>query len=138
MTTVSTNTFKAAGGALVETSLLLLSIGAFFLWVLNFQATQNPFLISVMGFYALGMLFAMPFIGAPRTTLGTVYATLFRVVGGMAYVLGMLCLLPYLFGVCAILAVHGIFHPHLGGVVLWLPVYLGLPAFFGYYARRGL
>lgn len=136
MSTVSTNVMKTATSALFEIACLFVSIGALTAAGVAFMDDVNPFNVSMLALYAFGVIAALGVVKSPVTVLGEIYAGVFKVVGGLFYVLGAFMSIPWMIGIFFILGNHGLGHEHALAILLWVPVYFGLPALVGLSGNR--
>lgn len=115
-------------GAVRDLGLIAASVLTWFVMVLKVEDGSDIFTLPVMGLYALGVLISAPVVANPTTTLGAAYGVVFKVIGLTGYGLRPLFLLIWVVGISLIVGVHGIDSPWAIASILWIPVYVGLPA----------
>lgn len=114
--------------AVRDLGLIAASVLTWFVMVLQVEDGSDIFTLPVMGLYALGVLISAPVVATPTTGLGVAYGVVFKVIGLLGYGLRPLFLLLWVVGVSLIVGVHGIDSPWAMASILWIPVYVGLPA----------
>ena len=119
---------RSVFGAVRDLGLIAASVFTWFLMVIRIEDGSEIFTVPVMGLYALGVLLSVPVVGNPTTGLGAVYSGAFRAIGLVGYVAGRFLTILWVLGFCMIIAVNGLDAPYALASVLWLPVYVGLPA----------
>lgn len=136
MTTASTNVVKVYSAVLFELACLFVSIGSLVAFSYLFLDEVHPADFSMVALYSLGLFAAWAVVKNPVTILGSIYAGIFKVVGGFTYVLGIFLIVPWLIGVAAILSNKGLDSEYAMIVIFWLPIYFGLPAMIGLSGRH--
>lgn len=114
--------------AVRDLGLIAASALTWFVMVLQVRDGSVIFDLPVIGLYALGVLLSAPVVARPTTGLGAAYGVVFNVVGLLCLGLFRLFLVIWIVGISLIVGVHGIDSPWAIASILWIPVYVGLPA----------
>lgn len=136
MTTVSTNTTAHVGSNILQVASVIMSALCFVYFWDNFVHNGNPMGPHMMIGYALAILTAIPAIWSPSNVISAAYSFAMTIMAVLAAGAGIILTLPWIMGVIVLSSTSGYDDPYALSVVLWGPLYFGLPALVVYLARR--